>query len=66
MDFYAVKCLIYIYIFCMLCNFNFCKLKNAYIKDLNALWILMNFLCIYLREKGGGGALMHVYMQGLG
>ena len=28
--------------------------KNAYIKDLNALRILMNFLCIYLGEKGGG------------
>ena len=40
----------------------FCKWKNAYIKDLNALWILMNFLCIYLREKGGGGALIHVYV----
>ena len=35
--------------------------KNAYIKDLNALRILMNFLCIYLGEKGGG-ALMHVYV----
>ena len=34
--------------------------KNAYIKDLNALRILMNFLCIYLGEKGGGCALMHV------
>ena len=22
----------------------------------------MNFLCIYLREKGGGCALMHVYV----
>ena len=22
----------------------------------------MNFLCIYLREKGGGGALMHAYV----
>ena len=22
----------------------------------------MNFLCIYLGEKGGGGALMHVYV----
>ena len=33
--------------------------KNAYIKDLNALRILMNFLCIYLGEKGG--ALLHVY-----
>ena len=29
--------------------------KNAFIKDLNALRILMNFLCIYLGEKGGGG-----------
>ena len=28
--------------------------KNAYIKDLNALGILMNFLCIYLEEKVGG------------
>ena len=28
--------------------------RNAYIKDLNA--ILMHFLCIYLGEKGGGGA----------
>ena len=28
--------------------------KNAYIKDLIALRILMNFLCIYLGEKGGG------------
>ena len=36
--------------------------KNAYIKDLNALRILMNFLCIYLGEKVGGGALMHVYV----
>ena len=29
--------------------------KNAFIKDFNALRILMNFLCIYLDEKGGGG-----------
>ena len=37
--------------------------KNAYIKDLNALRILMNFLCINLGEKGGGWvALMHVYV----
>ena len=28
--------------------------KNADIKDLNALRFLMNFLCIYLGEKGGG------------
>ena len=27
--------------------------KNAYIKDLKALRILMNFLCIYLGEKRG-------------
>ena len=30
--------------------------KNAYLKDLNALRILMNFLCIYSGEKGGGGS----------
>ena len=29
--------------------------KNVNIKDLYALRILMNFLCIYLGEKGGGG-----------
>ena len=28
--------------------------KNGNIKDLNALRILMNFLCIYLGERGGG------------
>ena len=44
-----------------MCNFHVCKWKNAYIIDLNALWILMNFLCIYLGKKGGG-ALMHVYV----
>ena len=37
-------------------------MKNADIKDLNALRILMNFLWIYLVEKGGG-ALMHVYVS---
>ena len=36
--------------------------KNAYIKELNDLRILMNFLCIYLGEKGGEGALMHVHV----
>ena len=36
--------------------------KNDYIKDLNALRTLMNFLCTYLGEKGGGGALIHVYV----
>ena len=35
--------------------------KNAYISDLNALRILMKFLCIYLGEKSGG-ALMYVYV----
>ena len=29
--------------------------KNAYIKDLSALRFLMNFLCIYLGKKVGGG-----------
>ena len=29
---------------------------------LNALRILMNFRWIYLGEKGGGDALMHVYV----
>ena len=45
-----------------LCNFHVSKWKNAYIKDLNVLRILMNFLCIHLGEKGGGGALMHAYV----
>ena len=31
----------------------FLSVKKAYINDLNALRILMNFLCIYLDEKGG-------------
>ena len=37
--------------------------KNAYITDLNALRILMNFLFIYFGEKGERGALMHVYVS---
>ena len=37
-------------------------MKNAYIKDLIFLRILMNFLWIYLGEKGEGVALMHVYV----
>ena len=45
----------------ILCNFNVFTRENAYIKDLNALRILMIFLCIYLGE-GKGGALMHVYV----
>ena len=56
-DFYAVKCLIYIYFV----YFHICNWKNVYIKDSNALRILMNFLWIYLDEKGGG-ELMHVYV----
>ena len=31
-------------------------------KRLNALRFLINFLCIYLDEGRGGGALMHVYV----
>ena len=45
----------------ILCNFHVFKMEDAYIKDLNAWRILMNFLCIYLGE-GRGGALMHVYV----
>ena len=48
-DFYAVNRLIYIY---FICNFHVCNWKNVYIKDLNALRILMNFLWIYLDERG--------------
>ena len=55
-DFYAVKCIICIY-------FHVYKRENAYIRDLYALTILMDFLCIYLGEEGGGvGALMHVHV----
>ena len=39
----------------LFCYLHVCKWKNAYIKDLNVSWILINFLCIYLREKMGGG-----------
>ena len=48
----------------ILYDFHVCKWNNTYIKDLNALRILMNFLCIlYLGEgKGMGVALMHVYV----
>ena len=38
----------------ILCNIHVYKWEKAYIEDLNALRILMNFLCIYLGEKGGG------------
>ena len=49
-----------LHLFCVISMF--VSEKNAYIKDLNALRILMNFLCIYLSEKGGGGALMLEYV----
>ena len=38
----------------ILCYFHVSKWKNAYINDLNALRILINFLCIYLGEEMGG------------
>ena len=47
-----------LHLFCVISMF--VSEKNAYIKDLNALRILMNFLCIYLGEKRGVGALMRV------
>ena len=46
----------------ILCSFHVCKWKNAYIKDSNALRILMNFQCIYLGEKGGGGGALYIYV----
>ena len=49
----------------ILCNFHVYKWENAYIKDLYALRILMNFLCIYLGEGRGGGctnACIYMYM----
>ena len=49
-----------LHLFCVISMF--VSEKNAYIKDLNALRIFMNFLCIYLGEKGGG-ALMHAYVM---
>ena len=61
MDFYAFSVKVFnLHLFCVISMF--VSEKNAYIKDLNALRILMNFLCIYLGEKKGGGALMHVYV----
>ena len=50
-----------LHLFCVISMF--VSEKNVSIKDLNALRILMNFLCIYLGEKRGGVvALMHVYV----
>ena len=39
----------------ILCNIHVYKWENAYVKDLYAWKILMNFLCIYLCEEKGGG-----------
>ena len=49
-----------LYLFCVISMF--VNEKNAHINDLNAFRILMNFLWIYLGEKGGGVVLMHVYV----
>ena len=40
-----------LHLFCVISMF--VSEKKTYIKDLNALGILMNFLCIYLVEKAG-------------
>ena len=40
-----------VHLFCVISMF--VSKKNAYIKDLNALRILMKVLCIYLGEIGG-------------
>ena len=54
-DFYAVKCLI-------LSNCHVCEWKSAYIKDINAVRILMILKCIYLGVGSWRGALIHVYV----
>ena len=46
-----------LHLFCVISMF--VSEKNAYIKDLNALRFLMNFLCIYLGEKKRGGGGLH-------
>ena len=46
----------------ILCNFHVYKGENAYSKDLNAWKILMNFYLFIEVKKGGGGALVHVYV----
>ena len=38
-------------------NFHVYKRENAYIKDFNAWWTLMNFLWIYLGEGKGGACI---------
>ena len=50
----------YLHLFCVI--FHVSKWDKAYIIDLNAWRFLMNFLCIYLGEGRGGGALMHVHV----
>ena len=41
-----------LHLFCVISMF--VSEKNAYVKDLIAFRIIMNFLCIFLGEKGGG------------
>ena len=40
----------------------FIKWENAYSKDFNAWKILMNFYLFIEVKRGGGGALVHVYV----
>ena len=46
----------------ILCNFHVYQWENAYSKDLIAWKILMNFYLFIEVKKGGGGALVHVYV----
>ena len=46
----------------ILCNFHVYKWENAYSIDLNAWKILMNFFIYWSEKRGGGGALVHVYV----
>ena len=46
----------------ILCNFHVCKWENAYSNDLNTGRILMNFYLFIKVKKGGGGAIVHVYV----
>ena len=58
-DFYAVMSFICI----NFCNFHVYKWENAYSGDLNAWGILMNFYLFIKVKKGGGVALVHVYVR---
>ena len=49
---------LYLHLFCVISMF----LWGRMLIYLNTWRILMNFLCIYLGEGKGGGALMHVYV----